>query len=140
NDDKPYAQFIKEQLAGDVQPATREEIIATGFLVAGPWDEVQNVGKSKLERMRTHEEQMEELIGAVTQTFLGMTVHCARCHDHKFDPIPQTDYYRVKAVFDGVDHGNRPLLTPDEQQVHDRAVAPIQARIDALKAALKKPA
>src|SRR5262249_6620094 len=91
NADKPYPQFLKEQLAGDVlEPVTRDGITATGFLVAGPWDEIQNVGKSKLERMRTHEEQMEELIGAVAQTFLGMTVNCARCHDHKFDPIPQT--------------------------------------------------
>jgi hypothetical protein len=137
NDDKPYPQFIKEQLAGDVlQPFSRDGVIATGFLVAGPWDEVQNVGKSKLERMRTHEEQMEELIGAVSQTFLGMTVNCARCHDHKFDPIPQRDYYRLKAVFDGVDHGNRSLLSPQEQQAHDRTVAPLLARIQELKTAL----
>ena len=138
NEDKPYAQFVQEQLAGDVlQPVTRDGIAATGFLVAGPWDEVQNVGKSKLERMRTHEEQIEELIGAVSQTFLGMTVNCARCHDHKFDPIPQTDYYRMKAVFDGVDHGNRPLFTPPEQQTHQAKVAPIQARIDDLKKRLE---
>jgi mono/diheme cytochrome c family protein len=138
NDDKPYPQFVREQLAGDVlQPVTHDGIAATGFLVAGPWDEVQNVGKSRLERMRTHEEQMEELIGAVAQTFLGMTVNCARCHDHKFDPIPQADYYRLKAVFDGVDHGNRPLFTPEEQQAYDRDVAPLLARIRQLKAALE---
>jgi mono/diheme cytochrome c family protein len=138
NDDKPYPQFIKEQLAGDVlQPFTRDGVIATGFLVAGPWDEVQNVGKSKPERMRTHEEQMEELIGAVAQTFLGMTVNCARCHDHKFDPIPQRDYYRLKAVLDGVDYGNHSLFTPDEQRAHDRTIAPLQARIQELKTALE---
>ncbi len=110
NKDRPYAQFIKEQLAGDVlTPVTRDGIVASGFLVAGPWDEIQNVAQSRLERMRTHEEQIEEQIGTVTQTFLGMTVNCARCHDHKFDPIPQSDYYRLKAVFDGVDFGNTPL-------------------------------
>src|SRR5262249_26480948 len=137
NADKPYPQFIKEQLAGDVlEPVTRDGIAATGFLVAGPWDEIQNVGKSKLEKMRSHEEQMEELIGAVSQTFLGLTANCARCHDHKFAPIPQADYYRLKAVFDGVDHGNRPLLTPEEQKAHDRAVAPLQKRIAELKASL----
>lgn len=137
NADKPYPLFIQQQLAGDVlQPITRDGVIGSGFLVAGPWDEVQNVGKSKLERMRTHEEQIEELIGAVSQTFLGMTVNCARCHDHKFDPIPQTDYYRLKAVFDGVDHGNRPILTPEEQRAHEAALAPIQARIKELQSRL----
>jgi mono/diheme cytochrome c family protein len=139
NADKPYAQFVKEQLAGDVlQPVTRDGLAATGFLVAGPWDEIQNVGKSKFERMRTHEEQMEELIGAVAQTFLGLTVNCARCHDHKFDPIPQADYYRMKAVFDGVDHGNRPFRTPAELEARERVVAPIEARIREIKAELAR--
>ncbi|HEV3258671.1 MAG TPA: DUF1549 domain-containing protein, partial [Gemmataceae bacterium] len=137
NADKPYPQFVKEQLAGDViRPVTHDGIIGSGFLVAGPWDEIQNVAQSKLERMRTHEEEMEELLAAVGQTFLGMTVNCARCHDHKFDPIPQTDYYRLKAVFDGVEHGDRPGLTPDEQKGHDLAVAPFQERINELKASL----
>ena len=139
NEDKPYPQFVREQLAGDVlQPVTRDGLIATGFLVAGPWDEVQNVGKSKLEKMRTHEEQLEELIGAVSQSFLGITVNCARCHDHKFDPVPQTDYYRLKAVFDGVDHGNRSLFTPEEQQAHEQRVKPIRARIKEIKSSLEE--
>jgi hypothetical protein len=139
NEDKPYPQFIKEQLAGDVlEPLTGDGIAATGFLVAGPWDEVQNVGKSKTERMRTHEEQVEELVGTVGQTFLGLTVNCARCHDHKFDPIPQRNYYRLKAVFDGVDHGNRPIFTPAEQRAHDALVAPIQTHVRELRAALDK--
>src|SRR5262249_11127739 len=76
NADKPYPQFVKEQLAGDVlQPVTRAGIAATGFLVAGPWDEIQNVAKSKLERQRAHEEQLEELLATVGQTFLGLTVN-----------------------------------------------------------------
>jgi hypothetical protein len=139
NADKPYPQFIKEQLAGDVlRPVTRAGIAATGFLVAGPWDEIQNVAISQLERKRAHEEQLEELLATVGQTFLGLTVNCARCHDHKFDPIPQSDYYRLKAVFDGVDHGNRPLLTPGEQRAHGRAVAPLQARVRELLSALQQ--
>ncbi len=138
NDDKPYPQFVREQLAGDVlEPITRDGIVATGFLVAGPWDEIQNVTKSKLEKMRTHEEQIEELIAAVSQTFLGMTVNCARCHDHKFDPIPQTDYYRLKAVFDGTDHGNRPLLTPDEQKALETAIEPLRRRTETARSALE---
>lgn len=137
NEDKPYPQFIREQLAGDVLPTvTRDSITATGFLVAGPWDEIQNVAASKLERTRAHEEQLEELVGTVSQAFLGLTVNCARCHDHKFDPIPQTDYYRLKAVFDGVEHGNRSLLTPAEQKAHDAEIAPLQARVQDLTSAL----
>jgi mono/diheme cytochrome c family protein len=133
NADKPYDQFVKEQLAGDViAPVTHDGIIGSGFLVAGPWDEIQNVAKSETERRRAHEEQMEEMLAAVSQTFLGLTVNCSRCHDHKFDPISQVDYYRLKAVFEGVDHGTRPLLTPEEQQAHAARVAPINEQIAAL--------
>ncbi len=139
NADKPYDQFVREQLAGDVQePVTRDGIAATGFLVAGPWDEVQNVGASQTEKMRTHEEQLEELIATVSQSFLGLTVNCSRCHDHKFDPIAQLDYYRFKAVFDGVDHGNRPLLTPQEQQAHEELIAPLRARVAETRQALEE--
>ncbi|MFN0053257.1 MAG: DUF1549 domain-containing protein, partial [Planctomycetales bacterium] len=134
NEDRPYDQFVREQLAGDVlSPITRDGIAASGFLVAGSWDEVQNVAKSPTERLRAHEEQMEELVAAVSQGFLGLTVNCSRCHDHKFDPIPQTDYYRLKAVFEGVDHGRRALLTPEEQSAHDAVVQPLAAQTQALK-------
>jgi hypothetical protein len=149
NADKPYDRFVKEQLAGDVlEPITRDGLLATGFLVAGPWDEIQFVAKSPTERLRAREEQQEELVATVGQTFLGLTVHCARCHDHKFDPIPQTDYYAIKAVFDGIDHrtgdtridnaerGNRPILTLAEQQAHEARIAPIQTRIKELTRSL----
>ena len=110
NEDKPYGQFIKEQIAGDVlQPATRDGIIATGFLVAGPWDEVGATQQGLLMRQRVREEELEEIVSAVSQTFLGFTVNCARCHNHKFDPIPQEDYYRLKAAFEGVNPGDRLL-------------------------------
>src|SRR5262249_28130446 len=83
NTDKPYPQFIKEQLAGDVlEPATPEGIVATGFLVAGPWDEVGNTQQGALMRRRVREEELEDVVSAVAQTFLGLTVNCARCHDH----------------------------------------------------------
>lgn len=137
NDDRPYQQFVREQLAGDVlAPATRDGLAASGFLVAGPYDEVQNVGVSATERLRSREEQLEELLSAVGGTFLGLTVHCARCHDHKFDPIRQIDYYRLKAVFDGVDHGNQPFLLPDERLAHERRTAPLRDRLTHVKAEL----
>jgi mono/diheme cytochrome c family protein len=112
NADRPYEQFVREQIAGDVlEPATREGIIATGFLVGGPWDEANQIQKSVTMRQRAREEELEDMVAAVGQVFLGLTVNCARCHDHKFDPIRQRDYYRIKASLEGVLHGNRPLLS-----------------------------
>ena len=134
NEDKPYAQFIREQIAGDaLEPATRDAIIATGFLTAGPFDEAGNTSASALLKARIREEEMEDMIAGVSQTFLAMTVNCARCHDHKFDPIPQRDYYRLKAALDGVRHGNRTLLTSTEAKVREEQAAVLNAKINTLE-------
>src|SRR5260370_40840567 len=123
NGDKPYDQFVKEQIAGDLLPgATRDSVAATGFLVAGPWDEAGTSSVSASLRAKIREEELEDMLSAVSQTFLGMTANCARCHDHKFDPIPQKDYYRLKAVFEGVRHGDRPLLTAAELRERDKTL------------------
>jgi Protein of unknown function (DUF1553)/Protein of unknown function (DUF1549)/Concanavalin A-like lectin/glucanases superfamily len=115
NEDQPYDQYVREQIAGDaIEPVRPQGIIATGFLVAGPYDEAGNSSKSDLLRARIREEELEDMIGTMSQTFLGLTVNCARCHDHKFDPIPQPDYYRMKAIFGGVRHGNRAAVPPTE--------------------------
>ncbi len=117
NSDKPYTQFMREQVAGDViQPVTHDGIVATSLLVCGPWDQAGNSQANQIQKMVTREEEMEDLISVVGQGFLGLTLNCARCHAHKFDPIPQEDYYRVKSVFDGVKHGDRPIATPDEEK------------------------
>jgi hypothetical protein len=94
NDDKPYDRFIEEQLAGDELPDRDENtVIATGFLRLGTWnDEPNDPEDYKYERL-------EDLVHATSSAFLGTTVKCARCHDHKFDPIRQTDYYRIGAAF-----------------------------------------
>ena len=94
NQDKPYDRFVCEQLAGDEFPDRDiQTVIATGFLRLGTWnDEPNDPQDYKYERI-------EDLVHATTTAFLGMTVKCARCHDHKFDPIPQRDYYRIAAVF-----------------------------------------
>jgi Protein of unknown function (DUF1549)/Protein of unknown function (DUF1553)/Planctomycete cytochrome C len=110
NNDIPYDQFIREQLAGDVLPgAGPDQVTATGFLVAGPMDQAGNGSASPSIRAMTREAELEDMVGAVAQSFLGLTVNCARCHDHKFDPIAQRDYYAMKAVFQGVKHGDREL-------------------------------
>jgi hypothetical protein len=144
NEDKPYMQFVREQIAGDVlTPITPDGIIGTGFLVAGPWDEVGNtVAASSVLRKRVREDELEDMVSAVGQTFLGMTVNCARCHDHKFDPIPQKDYYRLKAALEGVKHGNRPILPQDEmnrRQVLIHELKKRQTDIEGAIAALEQP-
>ena len=138
NADKPYDVFVREQVAGDViEPVTAEGIIATGFLVAGPWDEANNAQSSQIMRLRTREEELEDMVSAVGQTFLGLTVNCARCHDHKFDPIPQQDYYRFKAVFEGVRHGNRAVLPPKELAVREAWIAAETERLRGLRSAAR---
>jgi len=141
NQDKPYDEFVREQIAGDVQAVqTGDSIAATGFLVAGPWDAVQRVTPSKLGRLQSREEQLEEIVSGVSQAFLGLTVQCARCHDHKFDPISQEDYYRVKAVFEGVDHslkvkahGLRRLMGAKEESAWLEKTEPLRKEIAGLE-------
>ena len=103
NSDRPYNQFVADQLAGDVtgRPA------ATGFLVAGPYDLVKSpdINLTLMQR----QDELADMINTTSTAFLGLTVGCARCHTHKFDPIPQQDYYALQAVFSGVKHGERPL-------------------------------
>jgi hypothetical protein len=105
NEDMPYDQFIVEQLAGDALGVDQ----ATGFLVAGPWDQVKSPDPVLTANQRADE--LHDLVSTTGSAFLGLTVGCARCHNHKFDPIPQTDYYAMKAVFEGVQHGERKLRT-----------------------------
>lgn len=95
NADKPYDQFIQEQIAGDeTSPNDPEKIIATGFLRMGPW-ELTSMEVAKVARQRF----LDDVTNAVGETFLAHSLQCARCHDHKFDPIPTQDYYGIQAVF-----------------------------------------
>ena len=136
NNDKPYDQFVREQIAGDVlEPVTVESIVATGFLVAGPFDHAAAVTESDVERRRSREVQMAEMVGTTSQAFLALTVNCARCHDHKFDPIPQADYYRMKSVFDGVDQseGNpriaHAILTPSSRKEFNQRKSELEENV-----------
>ena len=106
NEDKPYDRFIKEQLAGDATGADA----ATGFLVAGPYDIVMSpdINLTLMQR----QDEMADMVNTTGTAFLGLTIGCARCHNHKFDPILQKDYYSMQAVFAGVKHGERPLRMP----------------------------
>ena len=110
NDDKPYPRFVQEQIAGDALfPGEPEAVVATGFLAAGPWDFVGHVElpESKTDGLIARSNDRDDMVMTTMSTFQSLTVHCARCHDHKFDPISQRDYYRLQAVFAGVDRADR---------------------------------
>jgi hypothetical protein len=106
NDDKPYDQFIREQLAGDELPeVTTDTIIATGYYRLGLWDdEPADVKQARFD-------ELDDIVSTTSQVFLGLTVNCARCHDHKIDPIPQADYYKFLAYF----HEVHPFGTRSDQ-------------------------
>ncbi len=130
NEDRPYDRFMREQIAGDVmEPITSAGIIATSLLVCGPWDQAGNSQSNVTQRMITREDELEDLIGVVGQTFLGLSVNCARCHDHKFDPIPHEEYYRIKSVFEGVKHGERSILTNAEATTASDIVSYVGIRV-----------
>lgn len=95
NNDKPFDQFVREQIAGDeIDPSDPEKIIATGFLRMGPW-ELTAMEVAKIARQRF----LDDVTNSVGETFLAHPLQCARCHDHKFDPVPTRDYYSIQAVF-----------------------------------------
>ena len=103
NANMPYDEFVRRQLAGDVlHPEDLSALIATGYHVCGTWDQVAHLEGSGEMQRAARQDELEDLVSAYSQAFLGLTVNCARCHDHKFDPIPQRDYYRIAALLSGV--------------------------------------
>lgn len=120
NADKRYDRFVIEQLAGDALfPNEADGVIATGFIAAGPWDFVGHVElrEGTVDKEKTRVLDRDDMVATTMGTFASLTVHCARCHDHKFDPIPRRDYYRLQAVFAGVDRGDRPIQAGAKQPV-----------------------
>ena len=136
NRDLPYDQFARLQIAGDVLDSDDAGAIeATGFLVAGAYDSVGQNQFSQAMRKVVREDELEDLVGTVGQTFLGLTVHCARCHDHKFDPIKQTEYYQLSAALSGVRQGIRDLTELDPKvRAEKRAIKEVEAKLSAIEA------
>jgi len=129
NEDKPYNTFIKDQIAGDEIPnRTDDSLIATGFLRAGP-------------RVRNHEhanparryDYLDDVLGAVGKGVLGLTVQCARCHDHKFDPITQKDYYAMEASIFGYVETDYPLGPREQADAYMRKISEISEKVADLK-------
>lgn len=112
NEDKPYARFVSEQLAGDVlYPDDPQGIVATGFIAAGPWDESSqmHIMADTVDKKIAQNLDRDDMLTATMTAFMSVTVQCARCHNHKFDPISQAEYYQLQSCFAGVDRANRPF-------------------------------
>jgi mono/diheme cytochrome c family protein len=110
NADLAYGRFVADQVAGDMlRPDDPEAIRATGFLAAGPWDESALVAikADTLDRVAAEYLDRDDIVSSTMSAFAGVTVGCARCHDHKFDPVSQADYFALQAVFAGVEKGDR---------------------------------
>jgi len=135
NQDMPYDEFVRQQLAGDIlYPTDGLAITATGFLVAGPHN--TTLPDNAKMKMSMAQDELEDLVGLVGQTFLGLTVNCSRCHDHKFDPISQKDYYQLAAALAGVTHGERTVQVPLNQErtrIIDASLKAILKELDAIQ-------
>ncbi|MGV3772792.1 MAG: DUF1553 domain-containing protein, partial [Verrucomicrobiales bacterium] len=115
NRDKPYARFAQEQVAGDALfPEDPQATVALGFLATGPWDEssLRDIREDTLDRQIARYLDRDDIVMTVMNTFVSSTAQCARCHNHKFDPISQVDYYNLQAIFAATDKGNK-LYDPD---------------------------
>lgn len=132
NEDKPYERFVREQIAGDaLWPNTVDGITATGFIAAGPWDFIGHaeVPESKIDGKIARNLDRDDMVTSTMNTFCSVTVQCARCHNHKFDPITQEHYYSLQSVFAAIDRADRTFDADPQTAVRRRELA---ARNEAL--------
>ncbi len=129
NDDLPYDRFIRQQLAGDeLEPGNSEAVVATNFLRLYPEDAVAS------DMRQSWQDILNDVTDVTSLAFMGLTVGCARCHDHKFDPIKQTDFYRLQATFAPMLPQERVIATPPEQTEFDRRTREWEQATTALRA------
>lgn len=145
NDDKPFDQFIIEQLAGDeLEEPTPETIIATGYYRLGIWDDEPS------DPLQALYDDLDDILATTGQVFLGLTVNCARCHDHKLDPFPQRDYYRLLSFFNGVTrfgvrstesvakNSLRPIASDSQQQRHQEEIASYEKQVRSIRRRIRE--
>ncbi|MES2709722.1 MAG: DUF1553 domain-containing protein [Verrucomicrobiota bacterium] len=143
NGDKPYGRFVREQIAGDaLYPGSADGILALGFLSAGPWD---FIGHVELPESRTDGKiarllDRDDMVSNTMTTFTALTVQCARCHNHKFDPVKQEDYYNLQSVFSALDRADKTFDTDPETAMRRAALLAEQAALTALKKDLEPAA
>ena len=134
NKDKPFSRFVQEQIAGDEMfPGSSEALVATGYLRAGS----EHVVSGNIDPEESRQEVLTEIATNVGQTFLALTVNCARCHNHKFDPILQADFYRLQAVFAGAKSKDVPIATPSEKAEWEKLDASYKQQLQPVETALK---
>lgn len=133
NDDKPFDRFLQEQLAGDeIAPGDKQALVALGFYRAGP----QHVVGGNLDLEQNRQEFLIEVTHAIGAGFLGLTMNCARCHNHKFDPILQADYYRLQAIFGNVEDKEIDIATKAEKDAYEKARMEHEAKLGPIKKAI----
>jgi cytochrome c553 len=140
NNDKPFVRFVEEQVAGDrLFPDDPDGIVALGFIAAGSWDDSSQVflTEDSFDKRQAQNLDRDDMVATTMSTFVSTTVQCARCHNHKFDPIPQKEYYDLQAVFAGVDRIDRPYDTDPKINATRQALL---KRRTALDVNLKGPA
>jgi hypothetical protein len=137
NKDMPFNEFARLQIAGDAfSKDDPSALVATGFLVAGGYDSVGQGQQSAAMKAVVRQDELEDIVGAIGQTYLGLTVQCARCHDHKFDPVRTEEYYRLTAAVAGVRHGERDVTTPAARLAFEKKQREAQVAIAAMQAEL----
>lgn len=137
--DKPYDQFLREQIAGDVlAPNDPDSVVATGFLAAGPWDYVGHIEtKSDVLRRSARALDLDDMVTQVMAASTAMTVNCARCHDHKLDPISQKEYYQLVSIFAGLKREDRTVSEAAVQSYHNEQMT-IDAELQRVSFAINK--
>jgi len=141
NQDKPYAQFIAEQIAGDVlYGETRDGQEALGLIAAGPWDLIGHleVPETKTDGKIARHLDRDDMVANTIGTFNSVTIHCAQCHQHKFDPVTQEDYYALQAVFAAIDRDNREYFPDPETQQQWIALGQQREELERRRAALQR--
>jgi hypothetical protein len=131
--DTPYDRFVREQIAGD----TIDCDPATGFLITASVLLPGQIGADEPSKRLARQDAIDEIVVNIGQTFLGLSIGCARCHDHKFDPVTQRDYYAMQALVAGVEYGDRVMRTPQARE-HERQAREFEQRMLDIDAALSR--
>ena len=130
NEDMPYDRFVALQVGGDdLEPGSHEALIASGFSRCGP----REVVSGNIDPAVRRQDELTEITSTVSSVFLGLTMGCARCHDHKFDPLPTTDYYRLQSFFAAAEMADVAIASESETKAYDGEVKRIHAQIDPLR-------